>query len=48
MPFRTDPFPRGEKIEILELTPLPYTKEEMQAYWNNGVEKDNPGLSKAE
>ncbi len=24
------------------------TKEEMQAYWNNGVEKDNPGLSKAE
>ena len=24
------------------------SKEEMQAYWNNGVEKDNPGLNKAE
>ena len=24
------------------------TKEEMQAYWNSGVEKDNPALNKAE
>ena len=24
------------------------TAEEMQAYWNSGVEKDMPGVSKAE
>ena len=24
------------------------TPEEAQAYWNSGVEKDNPALSKAE
>ncbi len=26
----------------------PPTPEEMQAYWNSGVEKDIPGLNKAE
>jgi len=24
------------------------TEEEMHAYWNSGVEKDNPALNKAE